>query len=61
MIFVMAVTLSALVLQIHQAFFGVASGPVVVINGLVAVLLLALAVNLLREGFRAYRTPLSID
>jgi carbon starvation protein len=55
MVFVMAVTVTALVLQARTAFGQAAGLDLQAVNGIVAVLLLALATALVADGLRALR------
>lgn len=58
MVFISAITLSSLVLQIHGAFFGAgAVSTAQRINGVVATVLFALAAALIAFGARALLTP----
>ncbi len=57
MVFVMAVTVTALVLQARTAFAQAAGLDLAVVNGLVAVTLLVLAMTLVHDGVRALTAP----
>lgn len=62
MAFVSVVTLSSLVLQIRDAFFGAATAtPAQQVNGAVAVVLLGLALSLLVTGARSLSAPTSVQ
>jgi carbon starvation protein len=58
MVFVSGVTLTSLVLQVNEAFFSASTATAAQrVNGVVAVLLFALAASLLTTGARALLRP----